>query len=186
MKMGPTANIQSQASSKKIGFPKAIVDYLNNWFEQHIDNPFPTQQQKLIMMATTGLNKRQLSDWLSKARKKQKLQTEGDKVASKVNAESEKLENLLLQLKGGVSTAAQGPTAAGNPAVQNAAPMMIPGTNTSTPFKAASAKPPSPNTVVGLSEDTKRYLQKWLTDHKLNPFPTKEQKVRKHILLGAS
>jgi hypothetical protein len=51
-------------------FPKSTIDYLNAWMSQHADSPFPSSSQKAQIVADTGLNKRQVGDWLARARRK--------------------------------------------------------------------------------------------------------------------
>ena len=58
------------ASNKSQQYSHSTVDYLNKWFDEHHANPFPTSDEKLNLMATTGLNKIQLDGWLRRARKK--------------------------------------------------------------------------------------------------------------------
>jgi hypothetical protein len=51
-------------------FPKSTIDYLNAWVSQNADSPFPSSSQKAQIVADTGLNKRQVGDWLARARRK--------------------------------------------------------------------------------------------------------------------
>jgi hypothetical protein len=181
-------------------FPKSTVDYLNNWFAEHASNPFPTQEQKDIMMSTTGLDKRQLSDWLAKTRKKkQKLQAEPSTPISdremvvKAEVPPDKLEDisLLLKLKGTLPVEGRGSGDAGmanlgdgnlnsvsaEPAVQE-----ISGINSSN----SPPKPPGTPPSIGLSDEAKVYLLKWIHANKSNPFPTKaaKEKMIKDLGLG--
>jgi hypothetical protein len=53
-------------------FAKPIIEYLNKWMIQHADYPYPTPSEKAVIIAETGLTKRQISDWMARSRKKLK------------------------------------------------------------------------------------------------------------------
>lgn len=59
-------------SKKPQLYSESTVNYLNKWLDEHQVNPFPTNDEKLNMMAATGLSETQLDGWLCKARKKRK------------------------------------------------------------------------------------------------------------------
>lgn len=64
--MGREANLMGNTLSEH------TVDYLKNWMlsPEHIQNPYPTPQEKLQIMADTGIDKKQLICWFSNNRKR--------------------------------------------------------------------------------------------------------------------
>jgi len=54
------------------GIPQPVTDYLKNWLlsPEHINNPFPTEEEKEQMQAATGLKKKQIQQWFSNNRKR--------------------------------------------------------------------------------------------------------------------
>ena len=63
--------------SKYCPFPKSTTDYLHDWLINHTDYPFPNADEKEAMAAKTGLNRKQLNDWFTKARKKMEQKMPG-------------------------------------------------------------------------------------------------------------
>lgn len=64
--LGKEANLMGNTLSEH------TVDYLKNWMlsPEHIQNPYPTPQEKLQIMADTGIDKKQLICWFSNNRKR--------------------------------------------------------------------------------------------------------------------
>jgi len=64
--LGREANLMGNTLSEH------TVDYLKNWMlsPEHIQNPYPTPQEKLQIMADTGIDKKQLICWFSNNRKR--------------------------------------------------------------------------------------------------------------------
>eukprot|EP00804_Cyclotella_cryptica_P023246 CCRYP_000433-RA/>CCRYP_000433-RA protein AED:0.02 eAED:0.02 QI:325/1/1/1/1/1/5/149/3140 len=202
----------ANSCKKFVPFPKSIVEYLNDWFTKHSSYPFPSLDEKATIMSATGLNKRQLSDWLAKARKKQKkragLSSENpDEVGAtsdaksnvpKANAESEKLEDLLLQLKGYTPLASQssGDLMTGTTDGDNVSSVIqetvteviseaIPSRNPlKSSMKPTASDSPNKSANLGLSDEAKSYLWKWIQTHKSNPFPSKAEKEKMMADLG--
>lgn len=54
------------------GIPQPVTDYLKNWLlsPEHINNPFPTEEEKERLQAATGLKKKQIQQWFSNNRKR--------------------------------------------------------------------------------------------------------------------
>jgi hypothetical protein len=50
----------------------AIVEYLRAWMmaPEHIENPYPTEEEKAEIIASTGVDRKQLSCWFSNNRKR--------------------------------------------------------------------------------------------------------------------
>lgn len=50
-------------------FPKRAVVILKNWLYEHLDNPYPTDKEKVQLSTDSGLSKRQIQNWFTNARK---------------------------------------------------------------------------------------------------------------------
>ncbi|MCJ1413631.1 hypothetical protein MMC19_007753, partial [Ptychographa xylographoides] len=50
--------------------PKAVTDTLRVWFTEHIAHPYPTEEEKQILMGQTGLTISQISNWFINARRR--------------------------------------------------------------------------------------------------------------------
>ncbi|SCW00505.1 LAFE_0C05666g1_1 [Lachancea fermentati] len=57
-------------SSRRTNLPKETVDILNNWLLSHLNNPYPTPQEKRELLIKTGLSKVQLSNWFINVRRR--------------------------------------------------------------------------------------------------------------------
>jgi hypothetical protein len=53
-------------------FPRAAVKALKDWMLQHIDHPYPTDEDKELLAQQTGLNVGQVSNWMANTRRRQK------------------------------------------------------------------------------------------------------------------
>lgn len=56
--------------SKRSNLPKETVEILNNWLLNHLNNPYPTQDEKNDLLIKTGLTKVQLSNWFINVRRR--------------------------------------------------------------------------------------------------------------------
>ncbi len=107
----------SRASQKRPGIhhqalPKEAVNELNNWFESHINHPYPTTEEKSVLANKYGITFKQVNSWLCNRRNrtmntkpkrvKRQLQTEISNVFNELTTSSnqskaiEKLYSLLL------------------------------------------------------------------------------------------
>jgi hypothetical protein len=71
----PSESVDGVENNKFVLFPKSTIDYLNAWMSQNAATPFPTTSQKTQIAAATGLNKRQVGDWLARARRKLRVKS---------------------------------------------------------------------------------------------------------------
>ncbi len=57
---------------KSTVLPRSTVDYLKNWMmsPDHIAHPYPTEKEKLEIMAATGIELKQLTNWFVNNRKR--------------------------------------------------------------------------------------------------------------------
>jgi hypothetical protein len=53
-------------------FPRTAVRILKDWMLQHIDHPYPTDEDKEMLKEQTGLSVGQISNWMANTRRKQK------------------------------------------------------------------------------------------------------------------
>ncbi|KAM5446759.1 homeodomain superfamily [Microsporum audouinii] len=51
--------------------PKPVTDMLRAWLWEHLDHPYPTEEDKQIFMSRTGLTISQISNWFINARRRQ-------------------------------------------------------------------------------------------------------------------
>ncbi|GFF96662.1 hypothetical protein IFM47457_10994 [Aspergillus lentulus] len=50
--------------------PKSATDILRAWFQEHLDHPYPSGEDKQMIMARTGLAIGQVSNWFTNARRR--------------------------------------------------------------------------------------------------------------------
>lgn len=57
---------------KSTVLPRSTVDYLKNWMmsPEHIAHPYPTEKEKADIMAATGIELKQLTNWFVNNRKR--------------------------------------------------------------------------------------------------------------------
>jgi len=61
----------STATRKSSSLPAETVEYLKAWMSpQHIAHPYPTEQEKEQIMAETGIELKQLTNWFVNNRKR--------------------------------------------------------------------------------------------------------------------
>lgn len=67
-----------KAHGKRSNLPKATVSILNKWLHEHVNNPYPTVQEKRELLAKTGLTKLQISNWFINARRRKIFSGQND------------------------------------------------------------------------------------------------------------
>jgi len=62
----------SSGRKKRVAHTKEAIGILKEWLmsEEHVHNPYPTEAEKKQLMACTGLDKKQLTNWFTNARKR--------------------------------------------------------------------------------------------------------------------
>lgn len=53
-------------------FPRPAIKILKDWMLQHIDHPYPTEEEKEQLKQQTGLSIGQISNWMANTRRRQK------------------------------------------------------------------------------------------------------------------
>ena len=51
-------------------FPRPVIKILKDWLVEHIDHPYPTEEEKGILSVQTGLSLNQISNWFINARRR--------------------------------------------------------------------------------------------------------------------
>lgn len=50
--------------------PREVTDYLRTWLLNHVDHPYPTEEEKRQLCDATGLSMNQISNWFINARRR--------------------------------------------------------------------------------------------------------------------
>lgn len=62
---------RSRSTKRKRGnLPKHVTDVLRQWFEEHENHPYPTEEEKQMLIHRTGLLMSQISNWFINARRR--------------------------------------------------------------------------------------------------------------------
>ena len=69
---GKRGGHQHHNSKKKTALSAHAVEYLKNWMmsPEHVDHPYPTEDEKLRIMSETGIVLKQLTNWFVNNRKR--------------------------------------------------------------------------------------------------------------------
>ena len=62
--------LQMKKERFRSGYGIVVTHVLNIWFYNHIDKPYPTSDEKEILMECTGITLCQLNNWMSNARRR--------------------------------------------------------------------------------------------------------------------
>ncbi|KAL5343682.1 homeobox KN domain-containing protein [Aspergillus crustosus] len=63
--------IDSKSKRRRGNLPKPVTDILRAWFHEHLDHPYPSEEDKQMFMTRTGLTISQISNWFINARRRQ-------------------------------------------------------------------------------------------------------------------
>ncbi|KIV90205.1 hypothetical protein PV10_07535 [Exophiala mesophila] len=79
----------SRNRRRRGNLPKPITDILRTWFHDHLDHPYPTEEDKQAFVSQTGLTMNQVSNWFINARRRQlpALRQARDRVAQPATAD---------------------------------------------------------------------------------------------------
>ena len=50
--------------------PKHVTQYLRSWLQEHVDHPYPSEDEKRALAEHTNLNMNQISNWFINARRR--------------------------------------------------------------------------------------------------------------------
>lgn len=73
--MGPIEEPEDKGPKKGAAaarFPRAAVKILKDWLVEHIDHPYPTEEEKEQLKEQTGLSLNQISNWMANTRRRHK------------------------------------------------------------------------------------------------------------------
>ncbi|KAJ5669395.1 hypothetical protein N7462_010465 [Penicillium macrosclerotiorum] len=62
--------IDPKTKRRRGNLPKPVTDILRAWFHEHLDHPYPTEEDKQMFMTRTGLSISQISNWFINARRR--------------------------------------------------------------------------------------------------------------------
>ncbi|KAL1954943.1 hypothetical protein VTO42DRAFT_401 [Malbranchea cinnamomea] len=65
------AGSESRQKKRRGNLPKPVTDILRAWFHEHLDHPYPSEEDKQMFMTRTGLTISQISNWFINARRRQ-------------------------------------------------------------------------------------------------------------------
>ncbi|OJD16862.1 hypothetical protein AJ78_03006 [Emergomyces pasteurianus Ep9510] len=63
--------IDSKNKKRRGNLPKSVTDVLRAWFHEHLDHPYPSEEDKQMFISRTGLTISQISNWFINARRRQ-------------------------------------------------------------------------------------------------------------------
>ncbi|RJE25489.1 transcription factor [Aspergillus sclerotialis] len=63
--------IDPKSKRRRGNLPKPVTDILRAWFHEHLDHPYPSEEDKQMFMTRTGLSISQISNWFINARRRQ-------------------------------------------------------------------------------------------------------------------
>ena len=59
-----------KSKRRRGNLPKQVTDTLRKWFNEHVAHPYPTEDEKMMLMNATNLNMSQISNWFINARRR--------------------------------------------------------------------------------------------------------------------
>ncbi|KAJ8068046.1 hypothetical protein OCU04_003622 [Sclerotinia nivalis] len=65
-----TQDIDSKPRKRRGNLPKPTTDILTAWFINHLEHPYPNEEEKQLLMRQTGLQLNQISNWFINARRR--------------------------------------------------------------------------------------------------------------------
>ncbi|KAI9893468.1 MAG: hypothetical protein M1814_006765 [Vezdaea aestivalis] len=68
---GTSPPYMDQSKRRRGNLPKAVTDLLRKWFLDHSHHPYPSEDEKQMLMQQTGLSMAQISNWFINARRRQ-------------------------------------------------------------------------------------------------------------------
>ena len=159
-----TTAVTGRRPNKRL--PDQAKDYLQNWFDSHVDNPYPTEDEKATFMEDTGLRKQQVDSWFQKARK------DNDAIAaSKGKLPGEAKATLSVWFE----AHKQNPY----PTEEEKGELMESSGLRKRQIESWFEKERKAKGIRKnhrLPDEAKVVFEKWLDEHQDNPYPTEEEK----------
>jgi len=56
--------------NKRANYPKKVSRILKNWLKENMNNPYPSESEKVMLMEFTGLDATQINNWFINARRR--------------------------------------------------------------------------------------------------------------------
>lgn len=56
--------------NKRANYPKKVSRILKNWLKENMNNPYPSESEKIMLMEFTGLDATQINNWFINARRR--------------------------------------------------------------------------------------------------------------------
>lgn len=69
-KQEPCMLVQQKMKNKRANYPKKISRVLKNWLKENMNNPYPSESEKSMLMELTGLDSTQINNWFINARRR--------------------------------------------------------------------------------------------------------------------
>ncbi|KAJ5509451.1 hypothetical protein N7527_011594 [Penicillium freii] len=63
--------IDPKTKRRRGNLPKPVTDILRDWLHEHLDHPYPSEEEKQMFMTRTGLSLSQVNNWFINARRRQ-------------------------------------------------------------------------------------------------------------------
>lgn len=60
----------SKPKNKRANYPKKISRILKNWLKENMNNPYPSESEKIMLIEHTGLDATQINNWFINARRR--------------------------------------------------------------------------------------------------------------------
>ncbi|KAI9837735.1 MAG: hypothetical protein M1819_006669 [Sarea resinae] len=61
---------EHRSKRRRGNLPKQVTDLLRTWFHEHLSHPYPSEEEKQMLMRRTGLTISQISNWFINARRR--------------------------------------------------------------------------------------------------------------------
>ncbi|PGH21651.1 hypothetical protein AJ80_03084 [Polytolypa hystricis UAMH7299] len=82
--------VDQRGKRRRGNLPKPVTDILRGWFHEHLDHPYPSEEDKQMFITRTGLTIGQISNWFINARRRQL-----PALRNQVRAESERMNQRI-------------------------------------------------------------------------------------------
>lgn len=77
-----SATAEPRGKRRRGNLPKNVTSLLRGWLSEHTTHPYPTEEEKVMLAAQTGLNLNQISNWFINARRRILAPAEASRAAS--------------------------------------------------------------------------------------------------------